>query len=315
MALEKKVRKNTLGSALVILSLCIAQFPGEAAVRVEAFRLEINNQTHLTYRRYLSDNPRGMILMLHGISSHSGWYIESGERLAENGWTVYAPDRRGSGMNTTDRGHLQSYLDLLADLDAFIARMRADSPELPIYLYGISWGGKQALLYDSLRPGTVSGLILSCPGIKPKVDLNLWNKMKVLYFFWRRREIQPEIPIPIARADLFTDNVRWQNWIEQDRYTLRRATPRFFWESRKMDKILNRQIRNGEAPVLVQLAGRDEIVNNKRTRKFIEKKVSQKGERDVEVILYESARHTLEFEDNLNEVMRDILDWLDRHGR
>lgn len=82
-----------------------------------------------------------------------------------------------------------------------------------------------------------------------------------------------------------------------------------------MDKVLNRRIKNGEAPVLVQLAGRDEIVNNKRTRKFIEKKVSQKGERDVEVILYESARHTLEFEDNLNEVMRDILDWLDRHGR
>jgi alpha-beta hydrolase superfamily lysophospholipase len=218
-------------------------------------------------------------------------------------------------MNEYDRGHLQDYLDLIADMDSFLARMRADYPGLPIYLCGVSWGGKQALLYDSLRPGEIAGVILSAPGIKPKIDLSLWNKLRILFSFWRRREAQPEIKIPISDANLFTDNVRWQNWIEQDPYTLRKATARFYWQSRKMDKALNRQVREGGSPVLLQLAGRDEIVNNKKTRKFIEKQVSRKGTRDVEVLMYEDARHTLEFEDNLHEIMRDILDWLDRHNR
>lgn len=294
----------------------MAIFPAEVGLaRAEILRLEINNQTHLTYRRYVSDNPRGLILYFHGISSHSGWYVESGEILAENGYTVYAPDRRGSGMNDDDRGHLQDYFDLIADTDAFVARMRADFPGLPIYLFGVSWGGKQALLYDSVRPNELAGVILSAPGIEPKVDLSLWNKLRVLVTFWKRKENQPRIQIPISDASLFTDNTRWQNWIEQDPYTLRRATSRFYWESNKMDKALKREVRKGQSPVLLQLAGRDEIANNKKTTKYMNKRVSQNGERDVEIIVYEQARHTLEFEDNLTEVMEDVLDWLNRHNR
>ncbi|MCA9415037.1 MAG: lysophospholipase [Candidatus Omnitrophica bacterium] len=313
-----KVRHNTIRKYCIvaaIVSALVSFSSTEIEARPEILKLEINNQTHLTYRRYVSDNPRGLILYLHGISSHSGWYIQSGEIFAENGYTVYAPDRRGSGMNDYERGHLQDYLDLIADMDAFIARMRADFPGLPIYIFGLSWGGKQALLYDSLRPNEFAGVILSCPGIKPKIDLSLWNKLKVLLYFWRRREVQPEIKIPISDASLFTDNVRWQNWIEQDPYTLRRATARFYWESHQMDKVLKREVRDGQSPVLLQLAGRDEIVNNKKTQKFIDKLVGKRGKRDVEVLMYEDARHTLEFEDNLPEVMRDILEWLDRHNR
>ena len=82
-----------------------------------------------------------------------------------------------------------------------------------------------------------------------------------------------------------------------------------------MDKVLKREVRDGQSPVLLQLAGRDEIVNNKKTQKFIDKLVGKRGKRDVEVLMYEDARHTLEFEDNLPEVMRDILEWLDRHNR
>ncbi len=299
---------------MIALLGAIVLFPVDfAEARGEVLKLEINNQTHLTYRRYISDQPKGLVLYFHGISSHSGWYIESAQLLAESGYTVYSPDRRGSGMNDQDRGDLQDFLDLVADTDAFLARMRADFPGLPIYLYGISWGGKQALLYDAVRPGDIDGVILSAPGIEPKVDLSLWNKMRVLFSFWRRREKQPEIKIPISEASLFTDNTRWQNWIEQDPYTLRKATSRFYWESRQMDKTLKKEVKKSATPVLLQLAGRDEIVNNKKTRKYMEKRVSRRGSRDVEMITYEEARHTLEFEDNLHEVMDDVIGWLDRH--
>jgi alpha-beta hydrolase superfamily lysophospholipase len=275
-------------------------------------KLEINNQTHLAFRRFISQQPKGVILYLHGIQSHSGWYLRSCQILSENGYTVYAPDRRGCGLNEAERGHLQNYEDLIADMDAFIARIHADYPGLPVFLLGVSWGGKQALLYETMRPGRVNGLILSTPGIKPQVNLSLWNRLKVFYFFWRNREIQPEIPIPISQSSLFTDDPNWQNWIEQDPLTLRRATARFYWENRKMDKKVRKGIHDTQAPILLLLAGRDEIINNEKTIRFMSDKLPDVDPNSIQVIEYPTARHTLEFEKNMRQVVRDILKWLDR---
>ena len=299
---------------LGVLLLAALAAPARSQDRVpwEFQRLEINNQTHLAYRKYFADNPRGVVLYLHGIQSHSGWYIQSCEILAENGYTVYAPDRRGSGLNRVDRGHLQNWEDLIGDLDAFINRIHADFPSLPVFIMSVSWGGKLALLYESRSPGSVDGIILSTPGIRSKIDLSLWNKLKVLYFFWRKREIQPMIPIPINRADMFTDDVGWQNWIARDRDTLRLCTARFYWESNQIDRVTKKLIEHCEAPFLLQLAGRDEIVNNKKTIQFLKKKLPGANANRLEIIEYPEARHTLEFEKNMREIVMDVVAWLNR---
>ncbi len=299
-----------------LLSICwLLILPSQAApprskVPYQLGKLEINNQTSLAFRRYVSTHPRGVILYLHGIQSHSGWYIQSCQLLAENGYTVYAPDRRGSGLNGLDRGHVQNYEDLIADLDAFIARIHADYPGLPVFLVGVSWGGKLAMLYEVMRPGQVDGLILSAPGIKPKVDLSPWNKLKVFYYHWRNRDVQPEIPIPINRSDLFTDDPKWQNWIEQDPLTLRKCTARFFWENRKMDKQIKKWAKDAQAPILLMLADRDEIVDNDKTLRFVEKKLPEYEKGTFMVKRYPTARHTLEFEANMRQIVKDMLIWL-----
>jgi len=176
----------------------------------------------------------------------------------------------------------------------------------------VSWGGKLALLYECMQPGKVQGIVLSTPGIKPKVDLDTWNKLKVLYYFWRSREVQPMIPIPINRADMFTDDVAWQNWIQMDRLTLRQCTARFFWESRQMDKAIEKRIEHCQAPFLLQLAGRDEIVQNKKTVGFLKKKLPGADTNKLDIIEYPEARHTLEFEKNMHEIVMDVVAWLNR---
>lgn len=275
-------------------------------------KLEIDNQTHLTYRVFDAPNPRGIVLYLHGIQSHSGWFVRSSEILSDNGYVVYATDRRGSGLNDRDRGHLGDYEDLISDLEAFLARIRAEHPNLPIYLLGVSWGGKLALLYDIMRPGEVNGIILSTPGIKPRVDLSPWNKLKVFYYFWRRRDIQPEIPIPVGDSNMFTDSPTWQNWIEQDPLTLRRCTARFYWESRKIDKQIRKGRKKAKAPLLLLLAGRDEIIHNEKTQKFVTRKLTAIPSENIDVIEYPTARHTLEFEENADAITLDAVRWLDK---
>src|SRR5262245_29247513 len=72
------------------------------------------------YRRYdPAGTPRGTVIGVHGIQSHGGWYEHFCRRLAEAGFRVLYPDRRGSGLNPQDRGDCPSYHRLLDDLAEF----------------------------------------------------------------------------------------------------------------------------------------------------------------------------------------------------
>ena len=84
----------------------------------------------LACRRYVPSGgrrPRGLVVYLHGIQSHGGWYDASSRRLAEAGLAVYLPDRRGSGLNAADRGHAESWEQLAADVVAVEDRALADA--------------------------------------------------------------------------------------------------------------------------------------------------------------------------------------------
>src|SRR5258708_6872444 len=68
--------------------------------------------------------PRAIVVALHGIQSHSGWFTYSSERLAEAGFEVCFLDRRGSGMNEPGRGHVIHYERLVNDVSQFLVEIR-----------------------------------------------------------------------------------------------------------------------------------------------------------------------------------------------
>ena len=61
-------------------------------------------------------------------------------------------------------------------------------------------------------------------------------------------------------------------------------------------------------PVLLLLAGRDRIIDNDRTRRFVNRFASA----DKEVIEYPEAHHTLEFEPESGKFVDDLRRWLER---
>ena len=62
-------------------------------------------------------------------------------------------------------------------------------------------------------------------------------------------------------------------------------------------------------PVLLLLAGEDRIIDNERTRLYIE----QFAATDKTIICYKSAGHTLEFEPDPDPIIDDVIRWLERH--
>jgi pimeloyl-ACP methyl ester carboxylesterase len=112
------------------------------------------------------------MVILHGIQSHAGWYRGLGGRLAALGIEAHLPDRRGSGEHTRGRGHAKTSGQLLDDLAGQLRALRAQAPEVPIAVAGISWGAKLALTTAASAPELVDSLIMITPGFHPSVDVS-----------------------------------------------------------------------------------------------------------------------------------------------
>ncbi|MBN2560533.1 MAG: alpha/beta fold hydrolase [Phycisphaerae bacterium] len=259
-------------------------------------------------RSWRPDDPRGAALYFHGIQSHGGWYERSGSLLAEQSLTVLMPDRRGSGLNTLQRGHVASEkrcLDDAADLlDALLRQTGFPSA----HVVGVSWGGKLAVALAGAEPKKVSSMTLIAPGLFPKVDLTTGEKFRVALAMLRDTDRMFDIPLNAAR--LFTANPRRIEFVENDGLKLTQVTASFLVASRRLDRLVSRFGESAwRGPVHLLLAGRDKIIDNERTRHWLRDLPSE----DRKVTEYPDADHTIEFEADPSRFLEDLVGWIADH--
>jgi alpha-beta hydrolase superfamily lysophospholipase len=267
------------------------------------------------YRQYHVDGtPRGVVVFVHGIQSHAGWYEFSCTQLAQAGYQVYFLDRRGSGMNAEERGDAPSFRRLLDDIAEFLTVLPRTAPRghtvgrLPVFLAGISWGGKLAVALERRHPGLVDGLALLCPGFFAKVRPTLWQRISILCMrLFRPRK---KYPIPLNDPELFTASPRWQQFLRDDPLRLHQATARLLLESVRLDGYLRFTPKYVHVPVLLLLAGEDRVIRNDDTREYVGRFATP----DKEIIEYPGAHHTLEFEPDPSGFIGDLRGWLDKRS-
>ncbi len=261
------------------------------------------------YRHYPAAGVvRARVVGIHGIQSHAGWYEHSCTRLAHAGFEVAFLDRRGSGRNESARGDAPSFRRLLDDLADFLQPLRTANPPLPIFLLAISWGGKLAVALQKRHPGLVDGIALLCPGFCPLVKPTWAERCAVLW----ARLTKPDrlFPIPLSDPELFTALPRWLQFLREDPLALHHATARFLVESVRLDGYVRWARRSVRVPVLLLLAEKDRIIDNQRTRAFVERLPTT----DKEILTYPGAHHTLEFEPEPDRFVEDLLRWLANHA-
>lgn len=278
----------------------------------ETLSLRACDGYELAYRRYLPDQgrtPRGLVVYLHGIQSHGGWYEASSRHLAEAGLAIYFADRRGSGMNAADRGHADSWEQLARDVTDLEDRALNDwlsmAGRLPLVLVAVSWGGKLAAALAAMHSSRYAGAALLCPGICPKRDVSPAVKCAIAWSLARRAGRQ-QFPIPLSDPKLFTATPERLEFLRSDRLSLHEATARFLFESRRLDNYLAAAAPWITTPLLVALAERDQIINNLATCRYM----METSSADRTVKYYGRAHHTLEFEPDPSRVFADVADWV-----
>jgi acylglycerol lipase len=255
--------------------------------------------------------PLARVVFLHGIISHGGWYEQLAVHLKNAGFDVHFLDRRGSGLNPEQPGDVESWRTLIDDvaeyLRSFCRRSEVGSePErLPVVLCGISWGGKLAAAVARLHPALLEALALICPGIySPYMPGVL--KRALLAIPVPARIQQCRLRIPLRRPELFTSSPHWQRFIAEDPFALRTITWRFAQQDRHLTDVARQSAPFIHCPMLMMLAGQDQILDNELCRQFF----SQVAGSRKTLIEYPAAAHTLEFEHDSDVYFANLADWI-----
>jgi acylglycerol lipase len=248
--------------------------------------------------------PRGLILFLHGIQSHSGWYAWTCGNLARVGYRVLAPDRRGSGMNEGVRGHAMSATQWIDDTTGWLREAKPRTGQRAALL-GVSWGAKLAVATARRHPELVDALALLYPGLYSRFELRWHQRWRLAVArrigLWHKR-----IPIPLDDPALFTDEPAWREFIRHDPLSLREMTVGFLAATLDLDE-LARGALGLVQPLLLMTARRDAIVDNAKTVDWF----AQQPAADKTLLDYDGC-HTLEFESCREAVLTDLIRWLDR---
>jgi alpha-beta hydrolase superfamily lysophospholipase len=137
--------------------------------------LKVADGIQLVYRRWLPDGDvRGTVQIVHGASEHAGRYGRVADALTARGLAVYAMDLRGHGRTAESTGvgrfggtGVDTVLD---DVAALHQVMSQDHPGVRRLLLGHSMGSIIALAAAEKDGGDLAGLILSGPiGVAPEL--------------------------------------------------------------------------------------------------------------------------------------------------
>jgi alpha-beta hydrolase superfamily lysophospholipase len=176
-------RRGRLSGAIMLAALaaCGAEVgtlgPSVTTPAITAAGLRMADGTILPLRDARPDTPpRATLLVLHGMASHSGFFLaESAPGLRGGGLEVLAFDQRGHGR-APNRGVWAGEAALVSDAVSAIRLLRARQPDRPFFVLGESLGANVALLAaDRLREsgesGLVDGWILLVPGLYTLDDM------------------------------------------------------------------------------------------------------------------------------------------------
>ncbi|NNF59214.1 MAG: alpha/beta hydrolase [Rhodothermaceae bacterium] len=135
--------------------------------------LTADGLTLLTRRWWPDTDPKGVVLLVHGINEHSGRYAYMASHLMAHDLAVLSYDHRGHGRSEGERSYVDAFSQYLADLVLMHREAREQTGGLPIILMGHSLGGLIAAAYVvDVRPPDLAGLVLSSPALQIPADVS-----------------------------------------------------------------------------------------------------------------------------------------------
>lgn len=254
------------------------------------------------------EEPKAVIVIVHGYAEHSGRYSETAEYLIRHGYAVYAFDLRGHGRSDGIRAFVRSFDEYLVDVEDSLSRAREREQGKRIFLLGHSLGGAIAALFAVEKHPDLAGLILSAPYLKLTGDVSPIS----LSLASIAGHILPELPVAkkIDSSLLSRDSKVAERYDEDSLVYHGMMKAR---EAREIIRVVKRIRARMEAvtlPLLILHGSDDHIADIEGSKEFY----ARAGSDDKTLKIYEGLYHEILNEPEKDNILADIVAWLDAHA-
>lgn len=251
-------------------------------------------------------NARGVVVIVPGFNSHSGYFGWTAEQLVAADLAVYAVDLRGRGQSDGERYYVEKFTDYVDDVSAVVRLAKSREPGLPAFLLGHSAGGVVACLYALDYPGELTGLISESFAHEiPAPDF-------ALAVFKGLGHLAPHAHILHLKNEIFTRDPKAVAVMQADPLIAHETQPtKTLAEMVRADERLKRQFPSMTLPVLILHGTADQATKPSGSQHFYDKV----GSSDKTLKIYEGHFHDLLNDLDKEVVMEDIKTWIVRHLR
>jgi alpha-beta hydrolase superfamily lysophospholipase len=264
----------------------------------------------ITFYEWPVAEAKAIVQLAHGLGEHARRYDHVAAALNRAGFSVYADDHRGHGLtgaNQVARGQIKRQGNLgkggmsatISQVHELTELIRSENPGQPIFLIGHSWGSMLAQRIVKTHAADYAGVVLSgstlmLPGVVPSAGFNKkWDKLPdSTGKEWLSRDREVGIKFN-ADPLIFPETAI-------DVFGLLGVTKLLGAPSKKLPSHL---------PVML-IAGSDDPLGGERGNKMLLNAFRKAGVQDVTLIIYPDARHEVFNELNKDEVIADVVEWL-----
>ncbi|MBM7703576.1 alpha/beta hydrolase [Metabacillus iocasae] len=301
------------------------------------FTFENQDKLNIHVYKWMPERDiKGIVQIAHGMNETALRYDYFARKLVEEGFVVYANDHRGHGqsaLSIEELGYVSDddgFHDMVEDMKQLTDLIKQDYPRTPILLFGHSMGSFLAQRYIQLYNKDITAVLLSGTNGKPKSLLNVGVALSKSIMILKGRKANGKLldhlmfgaynnrfkPITTEFDWLTRDANQVQAYID-DPYCGNVFPVSFFYDLLRGLKTIHKQENMKHTPLHLPMyffGGSDDpvseygkgIVNLYETYQSV-------GVQSVTYKLYEGGRHEMLNEQNRDEVIQDLISWIQQH--
>jgi alpha-beta hydrolase superfamily lysophospholipase len=279
---------------------------------------------------------KGIVQLAHGMAETAARYERFAGMLTRNGYIVYANDHRGHGKTAGTIENLGYLADidgfdwLIKDLHQLTGIIKKENPGLPLFLFGHSMGSFAAQRYVMLYGNELDGVILSGSNGKQGIILKIGAfvaKNEIKKYGRRAQSTKLNQMSFGSYNNAFRPNRTEFDWLSRDNAEVDKyiadpfcgtvSTAGFFYDFltglMKIENKHNLRLVPQDLPIYIFSGDKDPVGKSGKGVINLYNRYTDNGIKDVTYKLYKDGRHEMLNETNRDEVMQDVVHWLNCH--
>ena len=263
------------------------------------------NGVRIVYDVWTPDTePRGAVVLSHGLGEHARRYDHVAQRFGEAGLVTYALDHRGHGRSGGKRVMVRNMAEYTGDFGSLVDAATAENPGLTRIVLGHSMGGGIVFAYGVDHPDDYDLMVLSGPAVAAQTGV---NPIKIL-LGKAVGSLLPNLPIEDLDDTAVTRDPEMLAAYRNDPLVYHGKIPAGIAKALLLvGDTMPHRARALTAPLLVVHGAEDRLVPASGSERLVE----CAGSKDVHLKVYPELYHEVFNEPERQRVLDDVTTWIE----